>query len=239
MPDFKTENALVLSSRPLGERSHIITLFTRERGRHLGVINTRKSVGIGTLVQARWQARLSEQMGRFYLEEGLNIGALFLDDARRLACLASLCALLDKVLPERQAFEGLYQEVCAFLIHLESDDFLQRYVLLEVMLLEALGFGLDMSCCAGGGDRQHLAYISPKTGRAVSREKGLPYHDRLLPLPAFLWQEKATADTADIRAGLRLTGYFLSTHALGRELPKMRDYFVSLLADDDFSGKTT
>ncbi len=229
MPDFKTENALVLSFRPLGERSYIITLLTQEHGRHSGVIQTRRPPDVGTWVHARWQARLSEQMGRFFLEEKKNTSALFLDDAKRLACLAALCALLDRLLPERQVFEDIYQHVYTFIHTLECDAFLRNYALLELTLLEALGFGLDMTACAGGGDRKNLAYISPKTGRAISREKGLPYHDKLLSLPAFLWQPKAAADIHDIRASLQLTGYFLRHHALGQELPKLRDYFISLL----------
>ncbi len=222
MPDFKTDKALVLSARKLGERSYIISLLTRENGRALGVHQKKIPPEMGTFVAVRWQARLAEQLGSFYLEEVCPFSIRFLDDRKRLACLASLCALLDDLLPERQAFPELYDEVFSFLDRLEQIDFMELYVQLEVSLLGAIGFGLDTSCCARGGDRNNLAYISPKTGRAVSLEKGRPYHNKLLPLPRFIWQKAPATDT-DIRNGLRLTGFFLSTYALRHPLPKVRE----------------
>jgi len=188
MPEFKSEKALILSSRHLGENSWIISLLTRETGRALGVLKKKKAPDIGTFVTARWRARLADQLGTFYLEETNPFSVQYLDDPQRLNCISSLCALLDDTLPERQAFDNLYQKVTSFLASLDRADFLKNYALFEKDLLSEIGFGLDTSCCAGGGDADDLAYISPKTGRAVSREKGKPYHDKLLPLPRFLWQ---------------------------------------------------
>lgn len=222
MPEFKTDNALILSARPLGERSYILSLLTADNGRHLGVLNKKKPPEIGTLVSVRWQARLAEQMGTFYLEETQMLSALYLDDAKRLAVISSLCALLDETLPERQAFPHLYTQVLSVLENLDSPDFLKNYALLEKELLAEIGFGLDLSGCAGGGDPADLAYISPKTGRAVSREKGLPYHSKLLPLPRFFWQD-AAASSQDIQDALTLTGYFLAQHSRHQQLPKIRE----------------
>ncbi len=222
MPEFKADNTLVLSTRSLGENKWIVSVLTSEYGRHVGVLSKKTPPEIGAFVSVRWQARLAEQMGRFYLEPAKAFSILFMDDKKRLACIGCLCALLDETLPERQSFPDLYQAVTAFLDTLENPDFLKNYVRLEVALLTALGFGLDTSECAGGGNADDLAYISPKTGRAVSREKGRPYHDKLLPLPRFLWQE-AEATPDDIRAGLFLTGYFLERHAVRHTLPKIRE----------------
>ena len=222
MPDFKTENALVLSARPCGERSWIVSLFTKENGRFIGVLNKKNAPETGTFVVARWQARLAEQMGTFYLEESKPLSILYLDDPKRLAVISSLCALLDDTLPERQAFPGLYEGVFQFLETLEQADFLKNYALLEKELLIEIGFGLDLSGCAGGGDPADLAYISPKTGRAVSREKGLPYHNKLLALPRFFWTE-STATPKDIQDALMLTGYFLMQHTPRHRLPKIRE----------------
>ena len=225
MPDFKTEKKKKKSARKLGEKSYIVSLLTRENGRFLGVYQKKIPPETGTFVAARWQARLAEQLGTFYLEEICPFSIRFLDDAKRLACLASLCALVDDLLPERQAFPDLYDAVFAFLDILETPDFMKHYVRLEMIFLSAVGFGLDTSCCAGGGDKNDLAYISPRTGRAVSREKGLPYHDKLLPLPRFIWQN-APATDADIRNGLNLTGFFLNTYALKHRLPKVREQLL-------------
>lgn len=222
MPDFKTQNALVLSTRRLGEHSFVISLFTRDNGRHIGVLKKKAPPQIGSFVEGRWQARLSDQLGSFYLEQSISFSARFLDDKKRLAALTSLCALLDNVLPERQAYTDFYTATLKFLHDLDEDDFLKKYVLWEKDLLQTIGFGLDCSKCAGGGDANDLAYISPKTGRAVSREMGKPYHDKLLELPPFFWKE-AAASEVDIRKGLNLTGYFLSTYTSIKSLPKIRE----------------
>lgn len=224
MSSFKTEEAFVLSSRPLGERSHIVSLITPEQGRHLGVLNKKKAPEQGTFVQARWQARLSDQLGTYYLEEISPFSLRYLEDKERLCCIMSLCSLMDLALPERQPFTELYEEMCLFLRKLDERDFMLHYILWETHLLKAIGFGLDLSRCAGGGDPDNLAYVSPKTGRAVSLEKGEPYKEKLLPLPAFMTKTNSSQETTltDVINGLKLTGFFLSTYALGKQLPNAR-----------------
>ena len=118
------------------------------------------------------------------------------------------------------AEDWLLQLVCDFLEHLNDENWRENYVRLEVALLSTLGFGLDLSKCAAGGS-DDLAYVSPKTGRAVSREKAEPYREKLLPLPAFLIKEEPASDL-DIRNGLNLTSYFLSQHV--KSMPIMRSY---------------
>jgi len=223
MPEFKTENAIVLGAKALGENAFVLSLLTRENGRHLGVIKRKNPPQIGDIVSARWSARLLEQMGTFYIENLHTTAAPFLEDAGRLNCLACLCELLNTTLPERQSFQKIYEEVFLFLNNLSDENYLIHYVFLEMDLLAALGFGLDLSGCAGGGDKNDLAYVSPKTGRAVSREKGLPYHKQLLPLPRFLWQQVPTTKQ-DIQNALNLTGYFLRLHTLRGVLPRNREF---------------
>ena len=223
MPEFKSEKAIVLGAKALGENAFVLSLLTCENGRHLGVIKRKNPPQIGDIVQARWSARLADQMGTFYIENMHTTAALFLDDIGRLNCLSSLCELLNTTLPERQSFQILYEKVLLFLNNLSDEDYLTHYVLLEKDLLAALGFALDLSGCAGGGDHNDLAYVSPKTGRAVSREKGLPYHKQLLPLPRFLWQN-VPADSKQIQMGLNLMGYFLRQHTLNGFLPNGRQF---------------
>ena len=157
---------------------------------------------------------------RFYLRSYfLHIERIcYKHETRRLAAISSLCALLDESLPEREPLPDFYKQVIHFFNHLEEKNWLTAYIRLEALLLKVLGFGLDLSRCAGGGDSQTLAYVSPKTAKAVSKEKGEPYRDKLLVLPRFLWQN-CQADEADLRAGLFLTGYFLAQHI---PLPRTR-----------------
>ena len=221
MPEFCEDNAIVLACRRFGERAFVVSVITKGQGRLSGLYKSKQPPEPGTIVSARWAARLSEQLGHLYLDPVQVLSGLYLDDPERLACLASACALLNEILPERQPCEGIFQSLTDLLLHLDTLDFLKRYVLFEKTVLAEIGFGLDTSACAGGGDPNDLAYISPKTGRAVSREMGAPYRDKLLPLPRFLWQE-ADAEPVDIRQGLALTGYFLKLHSPKNKLPSVR-----------------
>ena len=148
-----------------------------------------------------------------------------MDDWGRLSCLRSICDLLNNCLPERQKYERIYYIVFNLINNLNDEFYVKDYIIFERDLLAELGFGLDLSRCAGGGDKDHLAYVSPKTGCAVSFEKGLPYRDKLLPLPRFFWQE-ANADENDLKNGLKLTGYFLQKNVLNGPLPDGRNYLL-------------
>ena len=223
MPEFKTENAIVLAAKALGENAFVLSLLTRENGRHLGVIKRKNPPQIGDIVQARWNARLPEQMGTFYIEHTHSTAAPILDDIGRLNCLSCLCELLNTTLPERQSCEHFYEKVFLFLNDLFNEDYLKHYVILEKDLLTILGVGLDLSSCAGGGNKNDLAYVSPKTGRAVSREKGEPYQKQLLPLPRFLWQDYSATEK-DLQMGLALTGYFLRGLTINGTLPQIRQF---------------
>ena len=145
MPEFKTDKALVLSARRLGENTYTLSLFTRSHGRHLGVYKKKLPPMAGSFVEGRWQARLPEQMGYFYVEPTNNLSAEFLDDKKRLACIASVCALLDSTLPERQNYSDFFDNTMTFLNTLTNDSFLTDYVRWESDLLTTLGYGLDCS----------------------------------------------------------------------------------------------
>ncbi|MGC2415919.1 MAG: DNA repair protein RecO, partial [Stellaceae bacterium] len=169
--------------------------------------------------------RLPEHLGTFECELVEPHAARFLDDPDRLAALGAATALLLTALPEREPHGDLYRSFAGLLAALDSGEWAQSYVKWECELLAGLGFGLDLGSCAATGATDDLAYVSPRSGRAVSREAGLPYHDKLLPLPDFLWR-KAPASQADILAGLNLTQYFLLHHVLaphGGKLPEARE----------------
>jgi DNA repair protein RecO (recombination protein O) len=92
-----------------------------------------------------------------------------------------------------------------------------QLVRFELAMLAELGFGLDLENCAATGETSDLAYVSPKSGGAVSRMVGEPWRDRLLRLPAFLRQGEASANgwsDQDLQDGFKLTGLFLLRHVL-------------------------
>lgn len=214
------DTGFVLSLKRHSENAFILTVLTKNNGKFCGLLRGKKAPLIGSFVSVSWQARLAEHLGTFAYEDILPLSSFYMEDKKRLACLSCLAALLNALLPEREAIPDFYRNLELFTQTLSDDDWLKNYIFLELELLKVIGFGLDFRSCAGGGDKNDLAYVSPKTGRAVSREKGLPYHDKLLPLPAFLWKE-TSATTADFKQALSLIGFFLAQHT--KELPIMRE----------------
>ena len=225
-----TDEAIVLGARPHGETAAVAMLLTREHGRHAGLLHGgqgRKAKGVlqpGNRVSAAWRARLAEHLGTYSLELLGSHAARLLDEPARLAALAAAAAVAEKALPEREPHPAVYHGFLALLEALEGDHWAEAYVGWELALLAELGFGLDLSGCAAGGANDQLAYVSPRSGRAVSLAAGEPYRERLLPLPGFLAGRGGGGDV-EVGQGLRLTGYFLARqifHPQDQPLPPAR-----------------
>ncbi len=223
----------MLIRRRHGESNAVVTLFTQARGRHLGLVRGgggRRHAGtfqLGNLLAARWRARLEEQLGSYVCELVESVAAHVLDDPGRLEALAACMELLDTVLPERHAYPELYAATRALVTNLMAPSYASDVVRWELGLLMTLGFGLDLTACAATGQLDELAYVSPRTGRAVSRDAGRALSGRLLELPAFLTSPRKAGDidAPDIAAGLVLTGHFLERHLLAparRVMPPAR-----------------
>lgn len=225
-----TDDALVLSARPHGETAAVVALLTREHGRHLGLVpggasaRRRASLEPGTAVRAKWRARLADHLGTWTLEAVRQTGALLLDDRARLAALVSACAVLEAVLPERLPMPAVHAGTEALFESLDGPAWAATYVRWELGVLAELGFGLDLTACAATGAVDDLAFVSPRSGRAVSRTGAAGFEDRLLPLPGFLLGA-GPDDPAAIRDGLRLTGHFLERQT-GAALPPARVRFT-------------
>lgn len=239
-----SDEGIVLSVRPHGETSVIAELLTSSHGRHLGLVRGGRSRRLrpvlqpGNLVQANWRARLSEHLGGYTVELADAHAARVLDDRAGLAGLNTLTALA-RLLPEREPHARLFEASCLVLGALaRSEHWPVLLVRWEMGLLVELGFGLDLDACAATGVTGNLIYVSPKSGRAVSRDGGEPYKEKLLPLPAFLLPgngEGETPTASDVANGFRLTGYFLNKHVWGpRELkpPSARERLIVLLGAD-------
>jgi DNA repair protein RecO (recombination protein O) len=209
------DEGFILAVRRHGESAAVVSVFTAGHGRHAGLVRggaSRRASPthqIGNRVQATWRARLADQLGSLTLELARPVAALLLDRPDRLAGLCAACALLEAGLPERDPHPNLYRSLGDLIDALVQEEaWWDRYVRFELDLLADLGFGLDLGCCAVTGGAEDLAFVSPRSGRAVSRAAAEPYADRLLPLPAFLVGQ-GPPDAAQIRAGLQLTGAFL------------------------------
>jgi len=212
------DDGIVLAARKHGESSAIVTLLTRDHGRHLGLVRGgagRCKRGLfqpGNRVRATWRARLAEHLGSYSCEMQTAVAAPLLDHRLRLAALSAACAVADAALPEREPHAPVYEGLGILLAALEHESWPTVYVKWELGLLQELGFGLDFSQCAATGSVENLTFVSPKSGRAVSEAAAEPYRNSLLALPAFLLEGGAAGSAAEINDGLKLTGFFLERH---------------------------
>lgn len=238
MIEWRDEGA-VLAVRRHGESAAIVELFTAGHGRHLGVVRGGAGRRLAPVLQpgaqlaVTWKARLEDHIGSFTVEPVRSRSADVMGDARALAGLNAVTALLSFALPERAAHRGLYARSVTLLDLLgHADAWPLAYLRWELALLDEMGFGLDLSRCAVTGERDDLVYVSPKSGRAVSAEGAGDWADRLLPLPPCLLGQ-GPVRAAEITEGLRTTGYFLEkwlAPAMGdKPLPGARARLVELL----------
>jgi len=232
------DEGIVLGTRKHGETSAILEVMTRAHGRHLGLVRggrSRKQQPVlqpGNRVDLLWRARLDEHLGIFQAEAIEMNAARLMDSAVAVYGLQTMAAHL-RLLPERDAHGGLYETLAVMISHLGDADAAGELVArFELLILDELGFGLDLSQCAATGTRQDLAYVSPKSGRAVSRAAGAPWHDKMLALPAFLQRSGPRADQAALEDAFRLTGFFFTRHVYeprGLEPPDARAGFLAAL----------
>lgn len=231
------DEGIILGVRRHGETSAIVEAMTRQHGRHLGLVRggrSRKQQPIlqpGNRVDLTWRARLDEHLGTFQIEALELHAARLIGSASGVYGVQTLAAHL-RLLPERDPHAGLFDALSVILEHLDdarsAGELIVRF---ELLVLDELGFGLDLAQCAATGARENLAFVSPKSGRAVSRAAGEPWADKMLVLPAFL-QSRGRADLAAIESAFRLTGFFLARHvyeARGMSEPDARTGFLNAL----------
>ena len=233
-----TDEGIVLGVKRHGETSVILELMTQARGRHLGLVRGGASTRMrgvlqpGNSLRATWRARLDEHLGH-YTVEGINLRAAgFLNAAHAVHGVTHLAALC-RLLAEREPHAGVYGTLEDILDALDEPQAAAIAVArFELAFLAELGFGLDLASCAATGVTADLIYVSPRSGRAVSRAAGEEYRDKLLRLPPFLHaeNEEEPASAADIADAFALTGFFLDRHAFaarGQEMPAARGRFVA------------
>jgi DNA repair protein RecO (recombination protein O) len=229
-----SDDAIVLSTRPHGESGAILELLTRAHGRHLGLVRggtgsrKRPVLQPGNTLHVQWRARLAEHLGSYTAELARPRAGELMDSRERLAGLNAFAAIAAAALPEREAHADVFAGSEILLEAMLAGDaahWLPLYVRWEAGLLDSLGFGLDLKHCAVTGQSHDLTHVSPRSGRAVSRDAGAAYAARMFVLPGFLAGTGTAPDAAAVRAGLDLTGHFLLERVLrphGRAMPPAR-----------------
>ena len=235
------DDAYVLSARAHGETGAIVELLTARHGKYAAHVAGGASRRMKPFLQAgartivHYRARVSDQLGSAQLEPvGEGPSALF-DDRMALAGLSAAAAVAAAALPEREPHPGVFLAFEALTAALMLPEIWPAvFVRFEAGLLQELGFGMDLSKCAATGEVDDLIYVSPRTGRAVSRKAGEPYKDRLLALPPFMLSAQTGLAVGDVKAGLDLTAHFLELFVFGpinKPLPPARVWLVERLSE--------
>lgn len=238
-----SDKAIILSIKKLGEDLILIHALTKEHGLYAAYSNQfnnprkRAIYQIGNLIEVTWKARLQEHLGSFYPELITSYAAKIIDNQLKINTLNSTFAIIMASLAERSPEKIIFNNVEDLLMSSNLTDhiFLKKYVLFELLLLNKIGYGLDLKQCAVTGSKENLIYVSPKTGRAVSKEIGEPYIGKIFTLPEFFINQTIEPNFKQILIGLKLTGYFLAKYIMDyrqTNIPHARNMLVDLISNN-------
>jgi len=238
------DDGIVLSARRFGEHDAIVEVMTPNHGRARGFVKagmsrrSKANLQPGNLLKLNWRSRLENNLGRFQLELVHSPLGSLISDGARMSALAAVTAVVSSAMPERETHPMVYAALSGYVALLEAEGgalehWAAALAQIELGILTELGYGLDLTACAATGDTDNLAFVSPKSGRAVSVHAGGPYKEKLLVLPGFLLgAAEATPTVEDAYAALRLTGYFLERNVwvvAGTGQPDARERLISSL----------
>ena len=232
------DKGILLATRPFGETSLIIDVFTPDHGKSSGVVRGGQSkklkpiLQIGAQIDLTWKARLEEHLGSFQVELIRSRTANVMNDRLLLAGMLSSATLINRFFPLGQVYKEFYESSETLFDLLQfSDIWTLGYFKWELEFLETLGFGLDLGKCAVTGSTEDLKFISPKSGRAVSQAAAGDWSSKLLPFPVAASGQVNSLE--DILDGLKVLQFFLEKKVLvafGMEqLPAARSRFISSL----------
>tara|TARA_Y100000389_G_scaffold68015_1_gene64413 strand:+ start:2049 stop:2783 length:735 start_codon:yes stop_codon:yes gene_type:complete len=239
-----TDEGIAIGVKKFSDSTNLMKILTKDNGIYSGLIRIKKNQGNsgvnipGNTLSVNWRARLSEHLGFFNTELIKSRSSNYLNSSINLEVLNSICSLMD-IFPEREECIDLYNIIEELLDNLNNSrlwPFL--YIKFELLFIERMGYGLDLSSCAVNGSTDNLNWVSPKTGRAVSALGAKGWEDRLLKLPEFLGQnEIKSVSKADLLDSLKLTEFFLIKRVYSqyaKNLSSSRKRMFDYLSDDSF-----
>ncbi|MCR5225118.1 MAG: DNA repair protein RecO [Alphaproteobacteria bacterium] len=227
------ENCIILSIKTFSENARIVSLFNETLGRTAGLVRGLKTpIQQGDISDVLWKGRLAEQLGTLKVENIFSPFPYLINNPLGVSMIDSACTLCVNGLPEKAPHPNLFNVMKSLFMSVNNGHWLANYALFELAFLSEVGAGLDFSKCAVTGAKENLCFVSPRTGRAVIREVGEKYKDKLFSLPKFLIGEDDKPQLTDIFSALKITGHFLKMFFYGinnRELPLSRDYLLTEL----------
>lgn len=235
------DEGIIIATKKYGDKNLILSLFTKNHGKRRGLIRLTNSNNlkfqVSNLLDVEWSAKLPENLGFFKCELIKSSFYHFFHDRLKNIAIVAFSSILEKVLPESERFPVLYDNFRYFIDIMKHDNlsWQSHYLNLELLLLAQMGFKLDLSKCAVTGITKNLQFISPKTGRSVSKEAGNYYADKLLPFPQMLYDVynnnlQNSYSAQEFQLGLKVTGYFLNKYLflqLEMKFPESRSLMLS------------
>jgi len=236
-----SDQGIIIDLSNYGEGSVIAKLLTKNHGVCCGFVKYAKSkkvkaiYQIGNLISFEYRSRVDDNLGSFFtVDLARSYLANIIFDKAKLDCVRCLFFLISKAFLESEAQNSLFNQLEYFLNDANCEDaniyrIIANYVRLELSILNILGYGVDLSRCAATNSDINLTFVSPKSARAVSREAGLPYADKLLLLPDFLANNCNNLTREDLINGLKLSGYFLAKYIFegNKKFTQIRSIFIS------------
>lgn len=228
------EVGIILSAKPFSERARIVTFFNKSLGKMSAIFkNIKTSVQKGDVCDIFWQGRSCESLGTIKIETVFSPFGHIFQNSEKVFAIDSVCSMCADALFMAAPHEKLFAAFMNFISSIMENNWIIGYIFFEISLLAEVGYGLDLSKCALTGARKGLCYVSPKTGRAVTKEAGWAYREKLLPLPAFMTSgniDMITPNKYDIFCALNITGHFLKEYFCGisvkKKLPLSRKYLI-------------
>lgn len=213
------DEGFVLGAQKYGEKALIVSLFSLSKGKIVGFSSDGKSkkmrgmFEVGNKIFFEASSRLEENLKRLFRVELIEPNAVnMMTDFKKLNLMMSVVPLIQKVLNENEEVYHLYEIIGKFFSAKTFKEMLMWYAYFEFYLLEYLGVGLNLECCAVSGRLDDLAFVSPKTGKAVCYEVGEPYKDRLFVYPKFVVDKSESPSCKEIFDVLKLTEHFLKVN---------------------------
>lgn len=229
--------SIILSVKQFGENSRIVTVFNRDIGKVSGLLkNSKIVVQIGDLSDVIWKGKSIDQLGTFKIENVFSAFSFVFNNPIEILAIDCACTLCVNGLPDRAPHEQLFDSLKLLMFNIVKNNWFADYVFFEKIFLSEIGMGLDLSKCAVTGKKDNLFYLSPRTGRAVIKEVGEKYKDKLFILPEFLLKDFVLPSNDDILSALNITGHFLEMffHGInGKKLPLSRNYLIQNLLGDE------
>ncbi|MFI3240995.1 MAG: DNA repair protein RecO [Alphaproteobacteria bacterium] len=207
----------VIKAIKYGEHSAVVTIVSKENGKVVGFVKSafsKKKANIfelGNYVEFEATARLEDNMPIIKAELLRPNAIYFISNQDKLEVLCKIANQLNKLLPEKQDIERLFYYLDSFFNFIDEDNWLVFYAYFEFYLLEFLGIGIDLTSCVATETTENLAYVSPKSARAVCLEAGEPYKDKMFLYPHFIVNGELNPTKEELDDCFNMCEYFLTS----------------------------